>query len=77
MFWNEDNRDTVITVGAPVAFNLSGQVALGHVVSTGTRGTGPFRVRLAHKAAGHPAGHISRVRRSYSLLVLKQEQVPT
>lgn len=61
-----DVRGTPIRVGCTVAYNISGDVALGEVV----KATPPFHIMLKHPAAGQPAGHISKVRRTGSLLVL-------
>jgi hypothetical protein len=62
-----DKRGSLIEVGAKVAYNLSGDVAIGEIV----KDTAPFQVMLTHRAAGMPAGHISRVRNIGSLLVLR------
>lgn len=74
-----DSRGTPIEEGRKVAFNLSGQVALGTIMLAGEGGGSPYRrnirVKLDHACAGHPAGHISRVRNQASVLVLMQTDV--
>ena len=71
-----DNRGTPITSGQTVAYNLSGEVALGDIIAVGESyrswGIEPLiKVRLAHSAGGHPAGHVSKVRNAKNVLVLK------
>lgn len=68
-----DVRGNLIQDGCLVAYNLSGDVALGDVVYS--KPSGPIRVRLRHPAAGHRAGHISRVKRWSSMLVLAPEDL--
>jgi hypothetical protein len=63
-----DKRGSLIEIGSKVAFNLSGDVAIGEIVKCDTR---PFHIMLSHRAAGMPAGHISRVRNVGSLIVLR------
>lgn len=76
-----DTRNTPITSGCTVAYNISGQVALGQVkriVST-TRYGRPrweFEVVLQHRAAGCAAGHFSRVTNPCNLLVLASAELP-
>lgn len=71
-----DNRSTPVQEGQRVAFNLSGQVALGEVLAVvpGTRYGRPvhtIHVELLHEAAGMFTGHISKIRDPLNLLVLK------
>lgn len=71
-----DNRGAVIEMGQRVAYNLSGQVALGQVRSVGVSHrysrVGPLiKVELLHDAAGQHAGHISKVTNEKNLLVLR------
>lgn len=68
-----DVRGSVIDVGVKVAYNISGDVALGEVERLDS--SGRIFVRLAHRAAGQPPGHISRVRHATSVLVLKETDV--
>lgn len=74
-----DNRDTEIHEGDTVAFNISGQVAVGEIValtkaSRYGRPITKIEVRLDHKAAGHPAGHISTVTNPRNVIVLKDKE---
>lgn len=80
----KDQRGTDLEVGQTVAYNLSGTVAKGEVDGIGAvehprgvigydRVTVAIRVRLAHPAGGHPAGHISSVRNAHNVLVLEPE----
>jgi hypothetical protein len=68
-----DNRGEPVVPGHTVAYNLSGEVAVGEVVEV-PADTRPYkrriRIRLAHRAAGHPEGHVSRVNNEKSVLVL-------
>ena len=73
----KDLRGTPVTVGADVAYNLSGYVARGVIISARHISTNQWghikadiRVRLAHSACGHERGHISKVRDPKSVLVL-------
>jgi len=68
-----DARGNPIEEGCRVAYNISGDIALGEVLSVGPRG---FKVRLGHFCAGKPAGHISKVRRATSILVLTPADMP-
>lgn len=78
----QDQRGTDIEVGQTVAYNLSGTVAkgdvdgIGVILHPGDRWnpvTVAIRVRLAHPAGGHPAGHISTVRAAVNVLVLEDD----
>jgi hypothetical protein len=62
-----DKRGSVIEVGSKVAYNISGDVAIGEVVKVGS----PFHVVLSHNAAGMKSGHLSKVKRSAALIVLR------
>lgn len=68
--FQNDVRGNELKPGVYVAYNLSGDVARGQLVSAGRGGHGPYKVRLLHKAAGHFPGHISNVRRARAMLVL-------
>lgn len=75
-----DNRGTELRIGQRVAYNLSGELACGEITDLieGTPGRydGHYekwpmiKVKLAHRAAGFPAGHISKVRNPKNVLVL-------
>lgn len=65
----KDVRGIELYPGLSVAFNLSGDVAKGTIMAVGK----PILVRLDHRAAGQHPGHISKVRRERSLLVLWPE----
>lgn len=76
-----DARGTQIIEGARVAYNLSGDVAVGVVVRMpGKQGQhprwghyvgGPITIELTHNAAGMSKGHLSKVKNPRSVLVLK------
>ncbi len=70
--FRKDVRGEELKPGVYVAYNLSGDVAKGQLVHAGRGGHGPYKVRLLHKAAGHPSGHISNVKRSYAMLVVSE-----
>lgn len=69
-----DRRGTPITVGARVAYNLSGSVATGTVVGIGRGRNGPFKIKpdseflVMFYAKDKP---LSNVRHWSSLVVLK------
>lgn len=76
-----DNRGTAIKVGQEVVCNVSGQVAKGTIekVVDGYRYNGPsvtIHVKLAHSAAGKPAGHISKIAHPRNVLVLNLPSCP-
>ena len=62
-----DSRGTEIEVGQRVAYNLSGQVAEGDIVSTKGWTIG---IKLIDCCAGMDPGHISKVKNPTSILVL-------
>lgn len=68
MYYRRDSRGTVIEPGQRVAYNLSGQVGEGVVQAV--RG-GTTSIELLDRCAGMPPGHISKVKNSCSILVLK------
>lgn len=74
MCWT-DARDTPITVGAEVFYNLSGDAAKGRVVAT-PPSENIFKIELLFPVGGMPTGHISKVKNSNSILVLKQSACP-
>lgn len=76
-----DTRGTVIAAGARVAYNLSGYVVEGRVLSHSARwkplSWNPegrwywtFKIELQHAACGHGKGHVSTVREPKGILVL-------
>ena len=76
-----DNRGTELAVGQLVAYNLSGQIAKGRILSCGrerreragggwTYNKDTIKVELLHRAAGMWPGHVSTVRSSVNVLVL-------
>lgn len=78
-----DNRGAEILEGRECAFNLSGEIAKGVVLSASST---PYptvynplgrrfriKVELLHGAAGHQAGHISTLRSPKNLLMLRPE----
>jgi hypothetical protein len=75
-----DNRGALLEPGVTVAYNLSGEVAVGRLLDvrltgkTGFRGAplAVFRVELAHAAAGQAAGHVSKVKDHHNLLVIRE-----
>lgn len=69
-----DARGTEFEPGAIVAYNLSGDVALGRILEITS--TGRLRIELLHDAAGLYAGHLSEVRRLRSALVLLKGDTP-
>lgn len=71
-YFHSDTRGTQIEVGQRVAYNISGDIALGEVAAVKPS---HYEVLLLHKAAGLPAGHISKVRRATSMLVLRDGDV--
>ena len=76
-----DNRGTEIQTGQIVAYNISGQVALGRIseVTRSYRYSSPgwtIRVELLHAAAGKHSGHYSTVRNPLNLLVLLKGDAP-
>jgi hypothetical protein len=68
----KDNRGTVVKIGHRVAFNISGDVAVGDVVGI-SRG-GVISIMLLHQADGKNTGHISKVKKPQSLIVLRREE---
>jgi hypothetical protein len=73
MHFYKDTRDASLEPGVYVAYNLSGDVAKGQIVSAGRGGYGPYKVRLLHDAAGFRTGHISNVKRHRSMLVIPED----
>lgn len=82
-----DNRGTPLKVGDRVAYNISGEVAVGKILRLvqgkyEASGYGWMRcvkkplieVQLEHRAAGQPAGHISKVRHETNVIVLKEDE---
>jgi hypothetical protein len=72
-----DNRDVELEVGQRVAFNLSGQIAKGEIVKIAPPRFNQKRsihVSLIHRAAGHNAGHISKVTNEKNVLVLRDHE---
>lgn len=74
-----DVRDTPISNGARVAYNLSGYVAEGRVLSVAAKPNPrqwgdawlyTFKIELQHAAYGHGKGHVSKVKDRRSILVL-------
>jgi hypothetical protein len=76
-FVMRDNRGRAIVPGVQVAYNLSGQLALGEVVDTGLANSryrrANIKVRLLHRAAGHATGHRSNVTNWTNVLVVRDE----
>ncbi len=75
-----DNRGKLVEPGAKVAFNLSGQLAAGEIVSVratpnvhawGASHKWTIRVRLTHQASGFWPGHVSKVTDPRNVLVLE------
>lgn len=71
-----------ILPGRDVAFNLSGDVVLGRVTSSSGCLVAPWghpkddiRITLIRPAAGHPRGHVSRVRSRRGIVVLPERTV--
>lgn len=62
-----DTRGTEITENSIVAYNLSGDVAMGVVLQAGPSRA---KIRLDHDAAGMKRGHISTVKRPSSIFVI-------
>ena len=82
-----DNRGTLLEVGLPVAYNLSGQIAKGLIQSVqpgkqywqkpnkwDKQGLATVKVELLHDAAGYKAGHVSKVQNQRNLLVLLTDE---
>lgn len=79
--WPEptDTRNTPIRPGLNVAYNISGEVAAGRVLSIAAKPNPrqwgrpwlyTFKVELQHSAAGKGRGHVSKVTNAHNLLVL-------
>lgn len=71
-----DNRGTELRVGQEVAYNISGQVAKGKIISLIGGGASiavkmKIKVKLLHTAAGMPMGHVSTVTNERNVLVLQ------
>jgi hypothetical protein len=69
----KDVRGADLVPGARVAYNISGDVALGTIIDAKP---GHFKIELLHDAAGMPALHVSRVRNARSILVLRNGDLP-
>ena len=67
----QDNRGVEPKIGDTVVCNVSGQLAAGMLVGKGRRMRGPYSVELYHRAAGMPAGHVSKIQDVRSLLVIE------
>lgn len=63
-----DSRGKALRAGQRVAYNLSGNVALGEIVDVQ-----PSHIKISRIAGGYqmPDGHISRVRNGGSIMVLQ------
>jgi len=75
-----DNRGIIIEEGMRVAFNLSGELAMGRVqrISEGTRYGKPhtnYFVELEHDAVGKSAGEVSKINNSRNLLAIREERI--
>lgn len=67
-----DNRGTELQVGQYVAYNISGQVAKGRIVSLReSYQRQDIRIKLLHRAAGMYPDHISKVTNDRAVLVLQ------
>ncbi len=71
--WNTDTRGVQIAVGQHVAYNISGSVAKGEVVSIPSFQRSTYKIRLEHEAAGKKPGHISTVMRPWSMMVIPED----
>lgn len=77
---SKDARGTEITLGARVAYNMSGDVVAGEVVAVGRGGNGPYRIARDYEcgyqrpdiALAPVNKHVSRVKNARSILVLRE-----
>lgn len=63
-----DSAGTEIKKGQIVACNVSGQIGKGEVTHVGQQ----INVKLTEECAGFLAGHVSRIKNGYSVLVLEE-----
>lgn len=74
-----DARQTLLKEGRLVAYNLSGNVAMGTLVHV-PEDTRPYKrkikVQLLHNAAGLHAGHVSTVNDERNLIVILPGDAP-